>query len=382
MEKYPFIFSNRLSYRLQRHFVFWFSWWLFAGFLYSFSAGLLNIGYWERLPVSLIEALIYLIPHMFLSYSLMYFAIPRFLLKGKYVATLLSVLGLFVITGTLSSIISVYLLATFRYWILGEVTIPPHINEINFYLGLLSGLRGGITIGGIAAAIKLMKYWYTKEQRNLQLQKENISSQLQILKAQVHPHFLFNTLNNIYANTQGSSPQASKMIMGLSQLLRYMLYECNQPLVSLTRELKLLEEYIELEESRYGNELDVHVDIPTEETGLAIAPLLLLPFVENSFKHGASKMLDQPWISLQISVEDDMLKMKLVNGKLEEEASASSGIGLSNVKKRLDLLYSGKYDLQITNEEEVFIVNLKLQLEKIPSDTNFMVSNNPAPAYA
>jgi len=382
MEKYPFIFSNRFPYRLQRHLIFWLSWWLFAGFLYSFSSGILNISYWQRLPISLTEAFIYLIPHTFLSYSLMYFTIPRFLLKGNYIATLISVLCLFVLTGALSSVISVYLLGTFRYWVLGEVYVPPHINEINFYLGLLSGLRGGITIGGIAAAIKLMKYWYTKEQRNLQLQKENISSQLQLLKAQVHPHFLFNTLNNIYANTQASSPQASKMIMGLSQLLRYMLYECNQPLVLLTRELKMLEEYVELEKSRYGNELDVHIEMPTEETGLAIAPLLLLPFVENSFKHGASKMLDQPWISLEIAVEDDWLKMKLLNGKTEEEASATSGIGLSNVKKRLELLYPGTYDLQVANEEEVFIVNFKMQLEKMAGNTNFMLSNAPAPAYA
>jgi sensor histidine kinase YesM len=382
MEKYPFIFSNRFPYRLQRHLAFWFSWWMFSGFLYSFSAGILNIGYWERLPVSITEALIYLIPHVFLSYSLMYFVIPRFLLKAKYAATLLSVLGLFILTATLSSIISVYLLGSFRQWILGSAYVPAHINEVNFYLGLLSGLRGGITVGGIAAAIKLTKYWYMKEQRNLQLQKENLSSELQLLKAQVHPHFLFNTLNNIYANTQATSPQASKMIMGLSQLLRYMLYECNRPLVSLTRELKMLEEYIELEKSRYGNELDVHVEVPASETGLAIAPLLLLPFVENSFKHGASKMLDQPWISLTITVEDDWLKMKLLNGKTEEEASTAGGIGLTNVKKRLELLYSGKYDLQITNEEEVFIVNLKIQLEKIPADTSLNLSIPTAAAYA
>ncbi|RYZ59745.1 MAG: hypothetical protein EOO14_08075, partial [Chitinophagaceae bacterium] len=180
MERYPFIFSNQLRYRLQRHALFWIAWWLFHSTLYSFSAGILNISYFQRLPVSAVESFIYMVPHMFLSYSLMYFAIPHFLLKGKYVQTALVVIGLFLVTAALSTLISIYLLSYFRSLILGNVYVAPHINEVNFFLGLLSGLRGGLTIGGIAAAIKLMKYWHLKEQRNLQLQKEAISSQLEL----------------------------------------------------------------------------------------------------------------------------------------------------------------------------------------------------------
>ena len=364
MERYAFIFSNKPSYRLQRHVCFWMAWWLFQSFLYSFSAGFFNLSYFERLPVSTVEALIYLVPHMFLSYSLMYFAIPHFLLKGKYVQTALVVTGLFLITGAMSASIGIYVLGYFRRLILGDVYVPEHINHVNFFLGLLSGLRGGLTVGGIAAAIKLMKYWHIKEQRNLQLQKEAISSQLQLLKAQVHPHFLFNTLNNIYSGTQVTSPAAASMIMGLSQLLRYMLYECNQPLVPLSRELAMLKQYILLEQSRYGNSLDVNIDLPAAETGLSIAPLLLLPFVENCFKHGTSHMLEQPWISLRITLEDNWLKMKLVNGKMETDPLPASGIGLANVQKRLDLLYAGRHELLVNSEPDVFIINLKLLLEK------------------
>ncbi len=324
------------------------------------------MGYFQRLPVSAVEAFIFLVPHIFLAYSLMYFVTPRFVLKAKYIQAALAAILLFLLTGVISSSISLYVMVHVRKLILGNLyVVPPHVNELHFFLGLLAGLRGAITIGGIAAAIKLMKYWYVKEQRNLQLQKENVSSQLQLLKAQVHPHFLFNTLNNIYSSTQVTSPPAAKMIMGLSQLLRYMLYECNQPTVLLSRELKMLQEYILLEKSRYGNGLDINVKMPTAETGLSIAPLLLLPFVENCFKHGTSQMLEQPWISLHITVEEDWLKMKLVNGKTEEETSSSSGIGLANVKKRLELLYPQKHELAINNEEDVFIVNLKLQLERI-----------------
>ncbi|THU37340.1 two-component system sensor protein [Niastella caeni] len=231
----------------------------------------------------------------------------------------------------------------------------------------MAGLRGGITIGGIAASIKLMKHWYVKEQRNLQLQKENAESQLQLLKAQVHPHFLFNTLNNIYSHTQNTAPVASQLVMGLSDMLRFMLYECNQPQVPLSKELKLIRDYITLEQIRYDEQLDVHVNMPANTSDLAIAPLLLLPLVENCFKHGTSHMLEQPWLNLQVTLDNNRMYVKLMNGKDSGVAKNNyQGIGILNVRKRLELLYPGKHELTITDEEDVFIVNLWLQLDSIP----------------
>ena len=381
MEKYPFIFSNERTYRLRRHLTFWACWWAFSSVIYSFSAPALRLSYFKRLPVSAIESFFYLAPHMFLSYSLIYFVVPRLLLKGKYLQSLVAVISLFVMTAAISTSVGIYLLVPFRTALLGRTSLPIHLYEVNFYLGLLAGLRGGITVGGLAAAIKLSKYWYIKEQRNLQLQKENIASQLQLLKAQVHPHFLFNTLNNIYANTLATAPAASGMIMGLSQLLRYMLYECNQPLVLLNREIAMMKEYIALEQTRYGNGLDVHLELPEVENDLVIAPLILLPFVENCFKHGTSNMLDQPWISMQLSVEEDWLRMKLLNGKPEETPPSSAGIGLANVSKRLELLYPDKYQLTITNEPDVYIVNLRIMLERKIISSNTLTKTT-AVSYA
>ena len=379
MQRYPFIFSDEWKYRLQRHLLFWVCWWAFQSILYSFVAFAKPYDFSGRLQIAAIEAFFYLGPHLFLSYALMYGVIPRYLLKGRYVATVTGVLLLFLATAVFSAFIGVYVLDFVRRTLLGAVYDPPdHVIRTNFALALLAGLRGAITIGGLAAAIKLMKYWYVKEQRNLQLQKENITSQLQVLKAQVHPHFLFNTLNNIYSHTQDTSPKASHMIAGLSDLLRYMLYECNQPLVPLGKELKMLRDYILLEQIRYGNQLDLNIDLPENTYDLQIAPLLLLPLVENSFKHGASHMLEQPWVSLHISLEGEWMKMKLLNGKLPNTAAASSsGIGINNVIKRLGLLYPGKHQLSIANDDEVYIVNLKLQLESArPTITTVSIPTN------
>src|SRR5688572_25036944 len=167
MDRYPIIFSNEKGYRIKRHLIFWLTWWAFSAFLYSFSAPYFGFSYFQRLPIYAFEAILYLVPHMFLSYSLMYFIIPRLLLKGKYVVSLISVIILFLITASLATTMAMYVIKPAAVAIFGPLNYPDHIDQRMFFRGLLAGLRGGISIGGIAAAIKLTKYWFIKEQRNL-----------------------------------------------------------------------------------------------------------------------------------------------------------------------------------------------------------------------
>lgn len=367
MKQHPFIFSDEKKYRFQRHAAFWIFWWIFFGILYAYTPKISLFPNFKRLPISLVDSFFFLSAHAFLSYSLMYYVIPSLLLKGKYAKTTWAVLVLFVLTACISAVIGTYLLPVLRFHLFAVEYSDPA--NTSYLLSLLAGLRGAITIGGLAAAIKLMKYWYVKEQRNLQLQKENAEAQLQLLKAQVHPHFLFNTLNNIYAFTLNSSPAAAKMVSGLSDLLRYMLYEGNRPLVPLQKELDMIKDYISLEKIRYGNKPDLHLDLPADTNNLSIAPLLLLPLVENCFKHGTSQVLEQPWVNMEVIIKEKQLQMKLVNGKVKEnnELPAYTGIGIKNVQKRLSLLYPGRHEITISNEDEVFIVNLKIDLEQINS---------------
>jgi LytS/YehU family sensor histidine kinase len=290
-----------------------------------------------------------------------------------------------IVAAFLSAAINNYVLIYIRQAIADNWQLMSRLYsaDTSIWLSLLAGLRGGITIGGFAAAIKLMKYWYIKEQRNLQLQKENTESQLQLLKAQVHPHFLFNTLNNIYSHTQATAPVASQLVMGLSDMLRYMLYECRQDKVPLSKELKMLQDYMTLEKIRYGNQLDLNIDLPQHSENLVIAPLLLLPFAENAFKHGSSHIIEQPWISLSVTIDEKVIRLKVVNGKASAHKlpEATSGIGISNVRKRLELIYPNKHVLEITDEEDVFIVNLKIELDKAASPKE-KPALHAQPAYA
>jgi sensor histidine kinase YesM len=364
MKQNAFIFSEEKKYRLRRHLTFWVFWWLFFAVLYSYTPKISLLPNFQRLPIAIIDSFFFLIPHMFLAYSLMYYVIPKYIFSGKYVRAGMLVLCFFFLTACISALIGTYILPSVRFYLFSISYYDP--GNPAFLSALLAGLRGAITIGGLAAAIKMMKYWYIKDQRNLQLLKENAEAGLQLLKAQIHPHFLFNTLNNIYSYTQNTSAVASEMITGLSDILRYILYEGNQPMVPLEKELKLIQDYINLEKIRYGNRMELHIDLPEKTNGLYIAPLLLLPLVENCFKHGTSNMLDQPWINLVIEISGKQMHMKLLNGKVNSTGTrqSSDGIGLKNVEKRLSLLYLEKHELVITNGEEVFIVNLTLELDQ------------------
>lgn len=267
----------------------------------------------------------------------------------------------------LSAVISLTIIEEIRYdylenhpEIFGGV-IPQTPLKIQFFQALISGLRGSVTIGGLAAAIKLMKYFYLKQQQTVELEKQNAIAELQLLKAQLHPHFLFNTINNIYSHTQEKAPVAADMLLQLSGLLRYILYSCNEPLVSLEQELHMIGEYLELERKRYGNDLEISLQLPQHTREHFIAPLLILPFIENCFKHGTSSMLTQPWISINIKLDGNLLQMKFINGKSSAKSHNNGGIGIENVKRRLELLYPDKYHLDILEEEDVYIVNLAIR---------------------
>ncbi len=228
------------------------------------------------------------------------------------------------------------------------------------------------TVVGFALAIKLLKRWYIKQQETQVIIREKINAELQLLKSQVHPHFLFNTLNNIYSFILNGYDKAPGMIKKLSSLLNYILQECNQRLVPLEKELSMIQDYIALEQIRYGDRLNLSTHIQGSSKDRMVSPLLLIPFVENSFKHGTSRTLVHPWVKLDIYVEKDILEFRISNNKPEQQGNSigKKGIGLNNVKKRLELLYPTTHTLNIIENEMSFDVVLKVKLNSIDDNKN------------
>lgn len=346
--------SNQFSYRIGRHVLFWTMCVVFFGTIYG--------SFWNYGPTgtnAYIEAAMYLPLHMFMSYMILYFLFPRYLFTGKYFSLAIGIIILIPLTALFSFLVAQWWITPYRE---ASGIEPPSKNIVQ---GFMAGLRGSNTVAGFAAAIKLVKHWYFKKEENTLLEKEKLKAELEVLKVQLQPHFLFNTLNNLYSLILQQSKQAPEVVLKLSELLRYILTESAKSKIPLTRELSILKNYINLEQLRFGNRLDININIQGDLDNKLIAPLLLLPLIENAFKHGANKIIEQPWMSLDIVVNENRLKFKLINGKATqlENNLFSSGIGLQNLEKRLSLLYPDKYDLRITNEDESFLVSLHLALE-------------------
>jgi sensor histidine kinase YesM len=358
-----FIFSDERNYRIIRHLIFWGTWGLYFGLVRQFNPLYWNTGKFPDPATSLAQSFSQLLPHAILVYP---FIMPRYIFNGKYIKGFLVFIPLLLIAILINSIFIITIPWYQAIWVRSKESL--FVGETTFLeklpIAYMTALLGALAGAALAACFKMFKYHYVQDINNQQLLKENIEAQLRLLRAQVHPHFLFNTLNNIYSQTQTESPKGSKMIMGLSDMLRYILYEGQKPLVPLEQELVMIREYFHLEKTRYGNDLDVHLLTPVNSGNLYIAPLLLLPFVENCFKNGTGDTLQNPWISLTVEIKGTALFMKLMNGKVPvgENEKSNQNIGISNVRQRLELLYKNKYDLQITEDEEVFVVDLRVDL--------------------
>jgi LytS/YehU family sensor histidine kinase len=238
-------------------------------------------------------------------------------------------------------------------------------NKTVLWVSIDAGLINALKVTLIAAAINLLKRWWLKQKEKEKLEKEKIDTDLQLLKAQIHPTFLFSTLNNIIIHARAASSLAPEMLIKLSDLLSYMLYECDAPKVKLEKEISMLKEYISLEKIRQGDRLELTFQINGKLNGQLISPLLLLPFIDNSFSYCNKEKMEHTWMNLDITIQDSCLFMKLITGMPTGPGDTlNDDESLINVKKRLQLLYPGKHELRINIEQELLMVYLNLNLEE------------------
>ena len=224
-------------------------------------------------------------------------------------------------------------------------------------------LRLVIITGTYAFLIRLAISWFETQKRQSELILQTKSSELALLRSQVNPHFLFNTLNNIYSLVYRKSEDAPAAVMKMSAIMRYMLYDATTDKVLLDKEIEYLKSFIELEKLRIKHKDSVSISITGEIEGRTIAPMILIPFVENAFKHGSKNVLNAG-IRINLSVDPQQILFEVTNA-LRKNAPAStdnmSGIGLQNIKRRLELLYPGKHTLEINQDEALFHVKLTIR---------------------
>ncbi len=348
------------------HILFWacyhFVWWTVhtgnpSDVLESFKA-----------PHSVIKYLGYVIYQAIGIYFCLYVLMPKYLIKGKYFKFFTYVILIIFAMAVLISANYFFAASFSNRSAYALFKINPATPVTIFKKSALPSSISAMTLG---MSIKLAKNWIASQKRQQLLEKEKLETELKFLKSQFNPHFLFNTINSIFVLIHKNPEMASESLVKFSSLLRYQLYECNSTYIPLKNELAYIESFIELENLRQNDNFDLELKLPKllEDTPI-IAPFVLIPFIENAFKHLSEDAAQKKWIALRVSVEKEQLYFELSNSANFEiqhhmpEGISYSGLGLKNVKRRLQLVYKDAHSVIIKKSKDTYTVKLQLTLAK------------------
>jgi|SRR6185436_530333 len=330
------------------HIIYWI--WVFITFLHyrqeRFGGSLLS-----HLPMAFI---IYIFQAA-VVYSLLYLLVPRLLNRQKYFLFSCLTIALIIAGSALSSLtIELYYLEVYKQLF------------SNFLIMTFSQMVDMVLVVLIFLSADIIYSRYQNDLLHRKLEKEKLETELNFLRSQLNPHFLFNALNSIYVLIQEDKKIATETLLKFSGLLRYQLYECRENLVEVSRELEFLNDYVGLEKLRNGDNLEVKYDIPERVNHFTIAPFILIPFVENAFKHVSRNTHTGNYVQIDSEIINDVFIFKVSNtvDKINSEQNKNGGIGLQNVRRRLELLYPQKHELMIYKENGTFDVTLKLHADK------------------
>ncbi|MFZ4425574.1 MAG: sensor histidine kinase [Saprospiraceae bacterium] len=290
-------------------------------------------------------------------YFNLYYLIPNYLNKKQFLTYLI----LLVLA---SAIITPIKILVFYLKFSGKPELQLGLleNQFGYFLTIFLA-------ASLGTVVKISNDWVQQLKERQDLERQTMQSELRFLRSQINPHFLFNTLNSLYALTLKKSDLAPEIVLKLSEMMRYMLYECNEKRVLLSKEISYLQNYIDLERLRQGNQVKIDFEASGDIGEQTIAPLLFIPFMENSFKHGIMNNLEKDsFVHIRIAVNGRALHFFIENSKprqrpIRDPNRPSGGIGLSNIHRRLNLLYPKHYDLRINDTPNTYAVFLDLELD-------------------
>ncbi len=305
---------------------------------------------WTFLRSTLLSLPLLMIP----TYLIVFYVVPKFLIKNKIHWFLLSVViaAIFVFWGRIKWLELINYLENGQHF-----DIPP--------MKVIKNIIRDYSIIALAICIYIIGDWRKKQQLNEQLIKAKAEAEIKLLKGQLQPHFLFNSLNNIYSLALMKSDLTADSILKLTELLDYLVYRANLEKVDLGKEVQLLRNYVDLEKLRYGEKLRIEIQIEENINSFKIAPLLLLPFAENCFKHGGIGTNGFFDITIHLQITNQQLFFQIKNSKKSKKRidNVSGGVGLKNIQQRLQLLYPNKHELKIKDEKDFYTIRLTLNLK-------------------
>jgi sensor histidine kinase YesM len=338
-----------------KHWIFIAIFWFALGFaIWAQSVQELSISY------AIFQTLLVVGSSILIAHTLSDILLPKALVSGK--------MKIFVFQSVVMTILLSFLLTTI--FILFEVSgfRPDALSKLSFgeyfWFRIYTSIPASLLINGTACGLRFYQEHSVIEKKHTQLKQSHLEAQIKILQDQINPHLMFNVLNHIHILMQRNVDLASELLIKFSDILRYQLYECNREYVLLDREIKYLKDLVGVEQIRWGNELDVYCKWDIKNGNLQIVPLLLMPLIENAFKHVSRLPHEKGYVNLLCTQEEHNFTLKIENSYTDQYKSSSNdhGLGLDNVRKRLNIQYPDKHNLTITKTEDKFTIILTLVL--------------------
>ena len=312
---------------------------------------------WQQIWMSALTGLSLLVPKMIFTYFILYYGLNRLLKEKSSMIANAIIIGS-VLFGCLVIYSIIYTYLVYPVIFQGALNHPGFMDIRQVLFGMMDiGF-----VSGAAVAIRLLKRQLAGKEIEKNLVREKLETELKFLRSQTNPHFLFNTLNNIYGLARKKSDETAAVVMKLSGILRFMLYESGKDFITVAEEIKIIDDYLELEKIRYNERLSISfitkIDKPTQQ----VSPLLLLPFIENAFKHGVSNTRFNSFIKIAMEIENGRLDFVVENTKGDASTGREGGqIGLNNAKRQLELMYR-EYKLEVEDFESTFKIKLLINL--------------------
>ncbi len=366
MKGYQFIFSNKPFFRLLRHLAFW------VVFIFHYSlqnmliGGIHEAARFRSIP-QVIQYDAFFFPAFLLSsYLFMYIIIPCFLLRRKIAAFVLSFSGLMLL-----NIIAAYYAGNLYIHVVNRIPFDKIMFDSNKYNTIVNGFWIPLIVMGLSGGIRLTKKWVLQQKANELLMKQKISRELKLLKTQIHPRFLFQSLNSLEEKLKKKQSDSPEFILKLADILSYILYESESEYVLVDKEIEVIGEYIELQRKNFSDNLAANLDIDIPSFNLYIAPLILLPFVEKSFEYLTSKDDSKKNIDIIIRANGENLFFKLT---CYEEYSAEHNLSQkqnwSEIAKRIESLYPNNHQLVLKSDSKGIQIELQLNMNGLPDNQN------------
>lgn len=357
---YSFVYSNNIRYRLYRHIAFWIAWFSYFITIYSLRPGSSYIGMQSFICYTIVEMLILMSADVIFCYAVVYLLVPRYLIKGRYILFFFFLLVFLLLDVSVSYFYYYNLINPLR-----DYFKLPLWTEISF-TQLLTGMSGVLMITGSATTIRFLKLWHLKQQEIDLLKSEKLSKELKFIDTYIQPSFLPLLLKKVYSYSVASSHKVPEMLDRMQKILSYLIDECNQSTVPMSKELDAIKDFLQLERLTNSSRLNIQYEADFDPGNKRIVPFILFPLIENNFRQVNDNITDNHWVNIVIKLNDNTLNMEVKNSKPVETSNLMNyeTSNLQQIRKRLELLYPDSHKLNIVIEEDSFAIRIEIVLNR------------------